>query len=539
MYDVALASSYFPAQRDLPVIETTVGGVLREQAATTPDASALIEAGLAGECGRRWTFSELLSDAERLACGLLSRFSPGERICVWAPNTPEWVILEYAAALAGLTLVTANPAYQERELRFVLEQSGASALFLVREHRGNPMAAIAARAVAGNARMRAIIDLEDHDALFAADTSGVACPHVSPGDPVQIQYTSGTTGFPKGATISHRGLTNNARFHFALSGVAETGTTLNFMPLFHTASCGLMVLGAAQFGCSMILARQFEPAAMLDTVERHRVDMVMGVPTMFVGLLEAQRTRPRALSSVRSAVSGGATVPAELIRQVRDVLGWDLLTVYGQTENSPLLTQIRADDPPEVRGTSVGQAFPQTEISIRDPRTNEVVGLGTVGEICTRGYAVMIGYNDDPEATNQAIDVEGWLHTGDLGTINARGYVAVTGRVKDMIIRGGENLFPAEIEGVILEHPSVAEAAVVGAPDNHWGEIAVAFVRVTATAAIDEAALTAHCRDRIAPHKIPARWITIDEWPLTGSGKIQKFVLRERLEAGHYGTTAT
>lgn len=265
----------------------------------------------------------------------------------------------------------------------------------------------------------------------------------------------------------------------------------------------------------------------------------MGVPTMFVGLLEAQRTRPRAVGSVRSAVSGGATVPAELIRQVLDVLGWDLLTVYGQTENSPLLTQIRTDDPAEVRGTSVGQAFPQTEISIRDPRTNEVVGLGTVGEICTRGYAVMIGYNDDPEATNQAIDVEGWLHTGDLGTINARGYVAVTGRVKDMIIRGGENLFPAEIEGVILEHPSVAEAAVVGAPDNHWGEIAVAFVRVTAAAAIDEAALTAHCRDRIAPHKIPARWITIDEWPLTGSGKIQKFVLRERLEAGHYGTTAT
>jgi fatty-acyl-CoA synthase len=539
MYDLALSNSYFPAQRDLPVLETTVGGALREQAARTPDAPALIEAGLAGECGRRWTFGELLGDAERLACSLLSRFAPGERICVWAPNAPEWVILEYAAALAGLTLVTANPAYQERELRFVLEQSGASGLFLVREHRGNPMAAIAARAVAGNARLRAVIDLEDHDALFARDESGVAYPHVSPGDAAQIQYTSGTTGFPKGATISHRGLTNNARFHYALSGVAEAGTTLNFMPLFHTASCGLMVLGAAQFGCSMILARQFEPAAMLDIVERHRVDMVMGVPTMFAGLLEAQRARPRALGSVRSAVIGGATVPAELIRQVRDVLGWDLLTVYGQTESSPLLTQVRIDDPGEVRGTSVGQAFPQTEISIRDSRTNEVVGLGTVGEICTRGYAVMIGYNDDPEATAQAIDVEGWLHTGDLGTIDARGYVAVTGRVKDMIIRGGENLFPAEIEGVILEHPSVAEAAVVGTPDHHWGEIAVAFVRVIAAATIDEAALTAHCRDRIAPHKIPSRWIAIGEWPLTGSGKIQKFVLRERLEAGHYGTTAT
>jgi fatty-acyl-CoA synthase len=231
-------------------------------------------------------------------------------------------------------------------------------------------------------------------------------------------------------------------------------------------------------------------------------------------------------------------VPAELIRQVRDRLGWDLLPVYGQTENSPLLTQGRPDDPEEMRGTTVGQPCPQTEMSIRDPVTNDVVELGAVGEICTRGYAVMIGYNDNPDATAAAIDSDGWLHTGDLGTMNERGFVTITGRVKDMIIRGGENLFPAEIEGVILEHPSIVETAVVGAPDDRWGEVVVAFVRLVAGASLDEAALITHCRERISPQKTPCRWIEVDAWPLTGPGKIQKFVLRERLIAGEYGVAA-
>jgi fatty-acyl-CoA synthase len=231
-------------------------------------------------------------------------------------------------------------------------------------------------------------------------------------------------------------------------------------------------------------------------------------------------------------------VPSELIRQTRELLGWDLLAVYGQTENSPLLSQVRPDDPEEVRGSTVGQALPQTEISIRDPQTNDVLELGAIGEICTRGYAVMIGYNDNPEATAAAIDGAGWLHTGDLGTMDARGFISITGRVKDMIIRGGENLFPAEIEAVILEHPSVAETAVVGMPDERWGEIVVAFVRLAAGASLEEAALIAHCRERIAPHKTPARWIEVSEWPLTGPGKIQKFVLRERLIAGQYEAAA-
>jgi fatty-acyl-CoA synthase len=535
MYDIQLDRSYFPAQRDLPILETTVGGVLREQVAKTPDALALTEAGISGKIGRSWTYRELLADADRLALSLLSQFEPGERICIWAPNAPEWVIMEFAAALAGLTLVTANPAYQERELRYVLEQSQSAALFLVREHRGNPMARIGAAAAAGNARLRAIVDLEDHDALFGAASGSGVFPEVSPGDPVQIQYTSGTTGFPKGAIINHRGMTNNARHHYILSGVAEGDTSLNFMPLFHTASCGLTTLGSVQRGCRMVLARLFDALAMLDIIESERVGAVIGVPTMFVGFVEAQRARPRETSSVRCAAAGGSIVPLELIRQVRELLGWDLLPVYGQTENSPLLTQVRPGDPEPMRSTTVGQALPHTEISIRDPKDNEVVGIGAVGEICTRGYAVMTGYNDNPEATAAAIDGDGWLHTGDLGSMDERGFLSVTGRVKDMIIRGGENLFPAEIEGVILEHPAVIETAVVGMPDDRWGEIVVAFVRLTDGASFDEPAMIHHCRERIAPHKTPCRWIEVDEWPLTGPGKIQKFVLRDRLIAGAYG----
>jgi fatty-acyl-CoA synthase len=528
VYDTKLSCSCFPAQIDQPILETTVGRILREQSGKTPDAIALVEVGLGGGIGRCWSYEELLGDAERLARALLSRFEPGERICIWAPNTPEWVILEYAAALAGLTLVTANPAYQERELRYVLEQSKAVGLFLVKEHRGNPMASIAAKAAADLPDVRAVVDVEDHQALFAGGEREAAFPDVLPDDPVQIQYTSGTTGFPKGAVISHRGITNNARMHYAVAGVAEGDTSINFMPLFHTASCGMTTLGSVQFGCRMVLARMFDAGAMLDVIEREQVNVFVAVPTMFVAMLEAQREQPRNVSSVRSATAGGSMVLPELIRQVRAVLGWDVLPLYGQTENSPLLTQVRPDDPQEARDASVGQAMPQTELSIRDPQSNAIVPLGTVGEICTRGYAVMIGYNGDPAATAAAIDAEGWLHTGDLGTMDERGFLAISGRVKDMIIRGGENLFPVEIENILLEHPDIAEVAVVGIPDERWGETVACFMRPAPGASLNRAALINHCRTRISPQKTPSHWVEVTDWPLTGSGKVQKFVLRDR-----------
>jgi fatty-acyl-CoA synthase len=534
MYRVQLDQSHFPAQQDDVVLETTVGSVLWAQAAKTPSAEALIEVDLAGEIGRRWTYGELLVDAERLAGALLSRYRPGERICVWAPNVPEWVLLEYASALAGLTLVTANPAYRPRELKFVLEQSRAVGLFIVREYRGNPMAEIAAEVAGDIPALRQVVDLDDTAALFAGADAGVARPQVGPGDPAQIQYTSGTTGFPKGAVLHHRGVTNNARFYAGRLGARPGETVLNFMPMFHTAGCGLTTLGAAQTGGRMILAKLFDPGRMLDIVEAERVNVILGVPTMLVGLLEAQAARPRDVSSVRAAASGGSMVPPELVRRTGKVFGCTFQIVYGQTEFSPLLTLTHGDDSPEDLCETVGQAMPQTELSIRDPATNTVAPIGAVGEICVRGYATMLEYNDNPQGTAQAIDAQGWLHTGDLGSMDARGFLKVTGRVKEMIIRGGENLFPAEIENVLLEHPDVAEVAVIGAPDARWGEVPICFVRLAPGACLDPDALKAHCRERISPQKTPAQWIAVSEWPLTGSGKIQKFVLRDRFVAGEF-----
>jgi fatty-acyl-CoA synthase len=470
----------------------------------------------------------MLDDAERLARALLSRFDPGERICVWGPNIPEWVILEFAAALAGLTLVTANPAYQERELRYVLKQSKAAALFLIGEHRGNPMADIASRVAAALPAIREVTYLDDHPALYADDQKHADFPVVGPDDPVQIQYTSGTTGFPKGVVLHHRGLTNNARLYSARAGLEPGSTTLNFMPLFHTAGSGMMTLGPVQFGCRMILARVFEPSAMLDIIEQEHVASVIGVPTMLIGLLEAQAARPRDVSSVQTIVSGGAMVPPDLVRRVRQVFGCGLQTVYAQTEASPVLVQTWREDTIEDLCGTAGQPLPQTRLSIRDPHSNAVMPIGAVGEICAQSYGVMIGYNDDPEATAEAIDSDGWLHTGDLGTMDARGYVTVTGRVKDMIIRGGENLFPVEIENVLLEHPDITEVAIVGIPDDRWGETVACFMRLAPGAAVKRAGLVSPCRARISPQKTPAHWIEVSEWPLTGSGKIQKFVLRER-----------
>jgi len=532
MAHTPLTTSYWPAERGEPVLETTVGGVLRDQAALTPGAIALIESDMAGVLGRRWTYAELLEDSLQLAHALASRYAAGERICVWAPNIPEWVLVEYAAAFAGMTLVTANPAYQPRELRFVVEQSQSVGLFMIGEYRGNPMAEIAAEVAASVPSLREVIDMTDPQALYAQGPTPRPLPEVSPDDAAQVQYTSGTTGFPKGALLHHRGLTNNARLTFARAGVATGETMINFAPMFHTSGCACLTLGSAQIGGRMIIAKLFDPPRMLDLIESERVGFLLGVPTMLIGLLEAQAIQPRDVSSVTMALSGGSMVPPELVRRVRSVFGCDFTTVYGQTESSPVVTQTHGDDSLEDICETVGQPSVQTEISIRDPTTNTVAPLGAIGEICARGYCVMLGYNDNPDATAQAVDAEGWLHTGDLGAMDARGYVRVTGRVKEMIIRGGENLFPAEIENILLEHPDVAEVAVVGIPDERWGEIVACFVRLSAGARLDRNVLIAHCRARIAPQKTPARWIEVQEWPLTGSGKIQKFALRDQLVSG-------
>jgi fatty-acyl-CoA synthase len=527
MYQVSLTRAQFPMQTDQPLRETTVGSVLREAAAQWPDRTALVEAD-GSTTGRRWTFAELLDDCERLAGALLTRFQPGERVALWAPNAPEWVVIEYALALAGLTLVTVNPGYQARELAFVLRQSNAAGLLLVKDHRGNPMGEIAAQVAADLPNLREITDIEDHAALFREAGPVPPLPTVAPRDPAQIQYTSGTTGFPKGVVLHHQGLTNNARFYYAKAEFAQGSTTLNMMPLFHTAGCAMAVLGAVQHGVAMVLLRQFDPDAALDLIAAEGVNQLLGVPTMLIATIEAQKARPRDVSSLATAGSGGSMVPPELVRAVTQCFDCRFFTVYGQTETSPLLTVVGPSDDFDDICHTIGQPLPQTELAILATDGSGSAAVGEVGEICTRTYAAMLGYNDDPEATARAIDAEGWLHTGDLGTMDARGFVRITGRVKEMIIRGGENLFPAEIENVLLEHPDVAEVAVVGVPDERYGEAVAAFVRVAESAVFDPNALKVHCRALVAAQKTPSHWIEVSQWPLTGSGKIQKFALRDQ-----------
>lgn len=522
-----LETSHFRATGDGPLRDTTVGTALREASARWPDREALVET-IGSMSGRRWTYAQLLAESERLAGALLTRFVPGERVAVWAPNVPEWVLLEMAMALAGLTLVTVNPGYLPRELEYVLRQSRACGLFLVAQHRGNPMAAIAAEVAAHLPELREITDIEDHAALFRELGPIPPLPEVSPRDAAQIQYTSGTTGFPKGVVLHHHGLTNNARICYEKMGLGYCGVSVLSMPLFHSAGCAIAVLGAMQSGWTIVLLRQFDPHAMLDHSEAEGAHYLTGVPTMLIAMLEAQRAQPRNLSSLRLAASGGSMVPPELVREVTQTFGCEFSTVYGQTETSPLLTVVGPDDEFDDICNTVGRPLPHIELAIMATDGSGPVPLGEIGEICARGYALMLGYNDDPEATARTIDREGWLHTGDLGTMDARGFVAITGRVKEMIIRGGENLFPAEIENILLEHPDVAEVAVVGVPDTRFGEAVAAFVRVSENGRFDPEELKAHCRANIAAQKTPTHWRQVNDWPLTGSGKIQKFALRDQ-----------
>ncbi len=534
MYRIRLGESLFPAQDDVAILEETLGDALRRVTAARPDGAALVEVTLEGQPARRWSYAALLADAERLALAFASRWETGTRIAVWSPNSPEWVIVEYACALAGLTLVTVNPAYQLRELAYVLRQSGAVALLHVEAYRGNPMGEIARAVAAELPAIRDLVDMEDPAQLFATGPRPAVLPAVAPDDPLMIQYTSGTTGFPKGAVLHHRGTVNNGRLYKTRMGMVPGSRWINFMPMFHTGGSCCMTQGCLQAEGCLYVCRLFEPAAMLRLIAAEDANAILAVPTMLLAMCEAQAHLQLAYPGMRMVVSGGSMVAPDLVRRVRGLFDCDFQIIYGQTETSPVACQSALDDSLEDICTSVGQPLPQTELSIRDPAENTVQPCGTVGEICIRGYLNMIGYNDDPAATAATIDTAGWLHTGDLGTMDDRGYVAVTGRVKEMIIRGGENLFPAEIENLLLEHPAVAEVAVVGLPDERWGEVVAAFIRSPDGAALPVDELKRFCRAHLAPQKTPTLWIPVADFPLTGSGKVQKFRLREMYETGGF-----
>lgn len=533
MYKVNLSASHFPAVSDGEMRPMTIGGMLKSSVEAAPDRPAMRELTYSGDVARSWSYGDLLHDSERLARALASRHQPGSRVAVYANNIPEWVLMELACGMAGVTLVTVNPAYQPRELRFVLEQSRCEAIYLVDSFRGNPMRDIAEEASAGNSAIRRKILLTDHDALFDGENCG-ALPSVEPQDVAQIQYTSGTTGFPKGALLHHRGLIQNGLDGMRRAGVEPGDVFVHHMPMFHTTGCAILTLGGLAIGAGFFLAPMFDPEMIVRVMERERTKFCLGVPTMLVALIGEVERSGRDMSSVRRIMSGGAMVAPELCRKAKDVFGASIQIVYGQTESSPLITQAWHDDSFEDLTETVGQPLPHVEVSIRDPRSNTVMPVGAQGEICTRGYHVMHGYNDDPGATAKTIDADGWLHTGDLGTMDGRGYLRITGRVKEMIIRGGENLFPAEIENAMLEHDAIAEVAVVGVPDEKWGEQIACFMRPCGGARPGAVELKAFIRERLSPQKTPQYWIYVDEWPLTGSGKVQKFRLAEAFQRGDF-----
>jgi fatty-acyl-CoA synthase len=537
MATAPLVESHVAADTSVPVLETTVGGILRAAASAAPDTVALVEGIADGSARRRWTYARLLLEAETAARALVQRFAKGERVAVWAPNIPEWVVMEYAAGLAGVVLVTVNPSYQPEELRYVLGQSRAAGLFFVPSFRGNPMQSHLDAVREHLPELREVVSFDDWAEFLASADPATVLPEVTPDDPVQIQYTSGTTGFPKGAYLHHRGITNNARYVADRLGLTAGGVYINPMPLFHTGGCVLGVLGPVQKLATLVCLLQFDPALMLELVEAEHGTHMLAVPTMLIAMMEHPDFATRDVSSLRTICSGGATVPAALVRRIEETLGVQFSIIYGQTEASPGITLIKPDDTPSDKANTLGPPLPQVEMKVVDPESGATVPIGAPGELCCRGYLVMLGYFEMPDKTAETIDADGWLHTGDLVTMDDRGYTSIAGRLKDMIIRGGENLFPREIEEVLFTHPRVADVAVVGLPDDKWGEVVAAFVRdVDPGAPATDAELRAFLREHLSPQKTPSVWIHVDGFPLTASGKVQKFQIRENWEKGIYGS---
>jgi len=524
-----LEMSYWPAATAEPIRETTIGGVLACAAERAPDVIALIAGELDPARRRQWRYDELFAVAQRAARSLRGRFEPGERIAIWAGNCPEYVQVEFAAALAGLTLVPVNPAYQADELAHVLGHSRARGLVIGAEHRGRSLPEVLAQVRDRVRDLKAVIAMRDWDE-FAATGSHGFLPQVDPASPAQILYTSGTTGRPKAAVLTHRGLTNNARMAGAAMGMRVAEAFVHGMPLFHVAGGCMITLGVAEAAGTHVLMPYFDPGLQLRLIETYRSAVLGGVPTMLTALASHQDAGRRDLSCLRYALTGGAPVPADLVSRIEATFGVPVLTTFAQTESSCSITFSRADDAPADRRDTVGRPLPQTEVKIAAPGTGQTEPVGVIGEICTRGYLVMDGYLGDQAATRAAIDSDGWLHTGDLGAMDERGYCRVEGRLKDMIIRGGENIYPREIEAVLLAHPAVAEVAVVGVADRFWGEIVGAVIRpVPGVQAPAEADLEALCRERLAGFKVPARWMILDSLPLTATGKIRKDLLSDLL----------
>jgi fatty-acyl-CoA synthase len=502
-------------------------------AETTPDRPALICGSPDPKARRQWTYAELYSASVRTAHALLQRFEPGERVAVWAPNIPEWIMMEFGAALAGLVLVTVNPGFRQHEAEHVLTHSRAAGIAVYPEFRGNPMLATVEEMQPRCPELRDVIRFDQWSTfLESVIDPPPALPTVDPDDPVMIQYTSGTTGLPKGAVLHHRGVVNNNAHTLECMEVPDGTVWLTTMPMFHAGGCLVCVVGTVSRRGTQVLVESFDPALVLELIETYRCDGMATVPTMLVSMLEHPKFASTDLSSLQHLSSGGSTVPAPLVNTFQERLGATFTVLFGQTECSPMATMTSPTDSIADKAGTIGRPMPNTEVKIADPVTGETVPIGAVGELCTRGYHVMHGYFENPAATAAAVDADGWLHTGDLCSMDDRGYIRIEGRLKDMIIRGGENIYPRELEELLFAHPKVGEVAIVGIPDDKWGEEVAAFIRPIPGERVDKAELFAYVRQHLAPYKTPRHWFELEAFPMTGSGKIQKYKLREMSMSG-------
>jgi fatty-acyl-CoA synthase len=526
-------ASYARGPRDVPLLAETIGTNLRRAVERHGAREALV----VPHQHYRATYAELWREVDRAARALLAHgVRKGDRVGIWAPNRYEWVITQFATARVGAILVTINPAYEAPELAYALRKAGVSLLVMARGFRDADYVQMLGTVRADCPALRQAVVLEDDWEAFLAESRRVEDGELAereatlhPDDPINIQYTSGTTGAPKGATLSHGNLINNAHFVAETLGYGEDDRVCVPVPFYHCFGMVLGTLACAGHGaCLVVPSEAFDPAAVLAAVQAERCTSLYGVPTMFIAELERPDFDRFDLTSLRTGMMGGAPCPIEVMKQVHARMHMDEVTIVcGMTETSPVSTQTALDDALEKRVSTVGRVHPHLEVKIVDPATGATVPRGTPGEQCTRGYSVMVGYWDDPDATRRAIDADGWMHTGDLAVMDDDGYLSIVGRIKDMIIRGGENIYPREIEEFLHTLPDVAEAHVVGVPSERYGEEVMAWVDLRDGAALTEQDLIDACRGRLARYKTPRHWRIVDSFPMTVTGKIQKYRLRE------------
>ena len=548
--------SYVCGTSSVPLLYKTVGVALEDAASRWGDRPALI----VRHQNIRWTYRELNEAAERFAAGLLRLgLQPGDRVGIWSPNRYEWVLTQFATAKAGLILVNVNPAYRIAELEFALNKVGCKALIVAPSFKSSnyigmlqQLAPELATSAVGDLQaarlptLRTVILTDDAPVpgfipFRVVETFGTEVEReqllelrglLQPEDPINIQFTSGTTGLPKGATLSHHNIVNNGYFVASHMGFSHEDSLCIPVPLYHCFGMVMGVLGCVTHGAAMIFPSEaFEPGAVLEAVAAEKCTALYGVPTMFIAELDHPQFRNFDLSSLRTGVMAGAPCPVEVMKRViADMHMGEVTIAYGMTETSPVSFQSRNDDPIERRVSTVGRIHPHLEVKIVDEE-GRVVPRGERGELLTRGYSVMTGYWDDEEKTRQAIDEQGWMHTGDLAVIDEQGYCNIAGRVKDLIIRGGENVSPREIEEFLYRHPQIQDVQVFGIPDQRYGEVVCAWIRLKGTDPCDADAIRLFCRDQIAHFKVPTHIRFVEQFPMTVTGKIQKFIMREQMIA--------